>query len=136
MIRFQRTSEFDCGDTFKGEKSPYWIYLENQHRHDGLDGDVPEPILANPDSLSEADGFYASKLSQKEIDRLDSIKEGWVKLTKEEKKTVYLCGVEGMSMARCAVALGVSKSTVQSALTRARNKILRLHTVRNGVDSL
>lgn len=123
LIKWHDLGERQTNKDFSATShSPYWDALLNGKAEHG------EPDRANPDVLPEsAAAFPSGELSDEAQDRLDSIVEVFPKLSDQQKKVVYLCGVEGYSLGDAAKALGIKKGAAQSLLKRAQAVIKEHH---------
>lgn len=102
----------------------YWDSLPEND-----EGEKIESEFSNPDLLPENAGTWHVELSDKQQEKLDSIREGLDLLTEQERKIVDLCA-EGLSLERASRKMGLSKDAGYSALKRAREKILKFHSTR------
>jgi DNA-binding CsgD family transcriptional regulator len=109
-------------DQYKGEKSPYWDWMQN---HASIEGDMGliEPPNANPDVLSEDDSLYHRPLSERGELQLEVIQETAKILTDTQKRVLYFCGQMGLSYEEAAKKLGVSPQAVGQTLRRVQRII-------------
>ena len=109
-------------DQYKGERSPYWDWVQN---HSSIEGDMgsAEHPNANPDVLSEDDNLYHRPLSERGELQLEIIQETAKLLTDTQKRVLYFCGQMGLSYEETAKRLGVSPQAVGQTLRRVQRII-------------
>lgn len=117
--------EVETKKDYSGEASPYWDFMIEHQDVRGADMKIQEDPLANPDVFSEETSMYHRPLSSDGEVRLQAIQETLEGLSEQQKKILHLCGNLGYTMEAAATAMKVTLATVQSQLTRARQKVQR-----------
>lgn len=107
--------------TMKKSESPYWDWV-NQHASKTGDGDMLEPVEANPDSIAA----YVNDNDKLQA-AITVLQEGGESVLSPREKEVFQFVVrEGKSMRDVAKQLSVSPMTVSRALKTLGSKLKRL----------
>lgn len=120
--------EINTGKNHSGEQSPYWNFMAAiTQKHSQGDGtnDIMEDPLANPDSLSEEDSLYNRPLTEVGKLQKQAVEETIEKLSARERTVFDLCADQNVTLEAAAEQMGVTLATVQTLLTRVRNKMKR-----------
>lgn len=110
------------------EGSPYWNYLvkrasTDENSRDSGASELVEPVQANPDGLSEADGMYYISEDSREKQKLVQTAIKRSKLSKRERQVVDLLTYSNRTQAEVSDLLGISQPVVSIYYNRALKKI-------------
>lgn len=131
----QRTRVIKTRKKHSGESSPYWDWVNNRLAKKAGDkagqwqyeGEVP---LANPDMLSEDEGYFPD-VPEATRDMAEEIREAMETLSDQQRRVVETMA-EGRTFAETAKLLKMSPNTMRNHLNRARKKIMA-HVTQKGV---
>lgn len=102
-----------------------WSFKRNKRR----EGEVQEPIQANPDSLSEADSFFyqndASKETTERVNQLMLLAPKF--LTEKQWRVFESQAIHMNSPKETAVLLGITRSTVDKHFKAAQRRLQKLY---------
>lgn len=122
---------------FGTSKQPDEIFSDKDYWSSVRRNESDEPMehpRSNPDMLPESVGyFYSGPLSEIQEDLMAAFRRA--KLTAQERAAVDLLA-GGMTLAEVGKEMGLKTSGVWSALCRARKKVLKESSIKNGVYGL
>lgn len=111
---------------YSGEASPYWEFMQN-HAPTSSDGQPEENIFANPDLLGEDEHIYHRPLTERGEFQFQVIRNALKDLSPQQQRVLQLHGFEGWTLKEVARELGISPSTVETFLHRARKALKRAY---------
>lgn len=118
--------ELDSRKSYSGEASPYWEFMQN-HAPTSADGQPEENIFANPDLLGEDEHLYHRPLTERGEFQFQVIRKALKDLSPQQQRVLQLHGFEGRTLREVSLQLGISISTVQVFLERARKALRRAY---------
>lgn len=129
--RKKSIKEIETKKNYSGEASPYWEDVMRRAQRDAGDGThIAEDPIANPDVLSEDDHMYHRPLDPEGEFKFKVIREIVPTLSPQQQRLLHMCGMEGQTVKDAAKKLGITPSTAQVFLQRARETITRIYAAR------
>lgn len=122
--RGKNIDEIETSQSYSGERSPYWDFLQNQSRQNAKGG-LLEDREGNLDVLPESASPWNFEMTDEAELRLSVIRDVETGLTSVQRRVLDLSIQENMTTEKVAAQLNMTRLAVRTIIGRINKEVVR-----------